>query len=1201
MLIESSIRTLSANIPADLLMELTPSVWSPGRALAHVQHIPEDSNRVESLLAIARKLPVADIPKALSIALDMGDQRARVDALVGLATLLDTDGQQEVLSELRDIKDDTVRRMALSRLMPHLGPGHQRECLHAVSDMANELERSMFLIRGYCLPTSLLEEVLTIAGGLKNERLRVGTAVRLTVKLPCPFSRAAYTSLDEVTDRLTRLRAEADLASYLPDHLGLELVWHQLIGGDFQPSGSAIVDFMLGVLPDGPDAQLCLSLKERITEAVRALSWSVPDDIALSSITVLEKCAEGLRAAMDQLDDKGQSSVRALSATRLLTAHALLGNLNSMAEHLRAFAIKEARSARDRHTSLRFLTNLTALLDDSTAAEVIGTILDELESIDEVDEQQEAAYTIANGLPKRFRELAWSRVGEMKRGAVSALVEDTLCRRWSAEGDEFEGDDSDRAAQPRDLRAVLLHLSERLPTESKELALKVAKELEAGSASGEACVPLSDALPCLWLQSARGGSGLNLRMQGSYFSVLADEMIDRCSMVAMSDATVDAKGLDALRSAGQAIRNLQAIGKESRTHAKATTELVGCLPARLRRQVVERTLSATREIGGRAVHAQAFVNVVRYVDTAQEGDAHTEAVARLQAIEEREYGHGGYEDILLDLIYQEHADTVPIGLEILKSEPDSWIRARILAYSAGALPVAMHGTVAEILSDVNDNAIHMAILAVPTFSDALKAIALSRLRRTVEARQRADLFSDLTICLPEELKRQATQEAIAAARLVSDGDRPFTLAHLAASLPEDKRNDVLVLAREPAEASSRAAALGQIVEFFPNEARAEIIREVLDLLSEIPDSWQRDSVLEDIAPHLPEPLFDPALTAARAIPERTYRAKSLCRLANHMPVPSRDDVYIEAFAIVEQVEEELTRVRGLIAISEWLPADKRGEAAKKAWQILRHPPDGPDDDARTRVSTLIRIVPFLPETEAAQAVHQAVKILEKMPEQERSHPAQDLRRALDERSRTESDNQPRRPNMAKGPKYRLQRELLARQLVEQLRGRSAPLGRAELRVILEAIESADESDNGYVLRQLLRLPCELAADTLEELLRAAQSIRWSWKKPPVYLEIAQRLSDKEKARVLCLALTAHDDPVMKAAIGMFADNWRRGDFRADAGRLLVPGLIRDLGKQTRAVCVRHLAVLAPIVAHLYGRKVSGEIFIALRSVTRWWP
>jgi hypothetical protein len=229
MLIESSILTLSANIPADLLMELTPGVWSSGHALAHVQHIPEDSNRVESLLAIARKLPAADIPKALSIALDVGDQRARVDALVGLAPLLDTDGQQEVLSEVRAITDETERRLALSRLMPRLAPCHQREYLHTVSDVANELDRSLFLIRASCLPTSLLEEVLTIAGGLENEQLRIGTAVRLSVRLPSPFSRAAYSSLNEVTDRLTRLRAEADLASFLPDHLGLELVCQRLI------------------------------------------------------------------------------------------------------------------------------------------------------------------------------------------------------------------------------------------------------------------------------------------------------------------------------------------------------------------------------------------------------------------------------------------------------------------------------------------------------------------------------------------------------------------------------------------------------------------------------------------------------------------------------------------------------------------------------------------------------------------------------------------------------------------------------------------------------------------------------------------------------------------------------------------------------------------------------------------------------------
>jgi hypothetical protein len=1197
MLIESSIRTLSANIPADLLMELTPDVWSPSRALAHVQHIPEDSNRVESLLAVARKVPAADMAKVLSIGMEIGDPTARVDALVGLAPMLDVDGQSEVLSELRAIPDESSRWPALSQLMPHLVPGLQRECLQTASALTNEVDRSLFLIRASCLPISLMEEVLTMAGTLKNERLRIGTAVRLAVGLPFPFSSAAYSHIDEVTDRLTRLRAEADLASHLPRHLGLELVWRRLIAGDFTPSGSAALDLFLRLLPDG-QKQLSNDLRERITEAVSALSWRVPNDVAMSSVAILERCDAFLREAVSTLDAESQSSVRALSAARLLTAHALLGNLDSLPEHLHATAIKEARAVEDLQTRLRFLTNVMALLDDSTSPGVIGTMLDELEAIDEVDEQQKAAYTIANGLPERWREVAMSKVGEMKNNVVAALVEDTLRRRWSQEGNELGGGHSSRDGAPRDLRAQLRHLSERLSAESKELALKVTSELEAGSAPEQACAPLLEALPRLWLRSTRAGFARGLKRS---LSSLSDELIDRASMAAMSDPTVDAKTLDALRSASQGMRNIQAIDKQGGTHAKALTELVGCLPARLRRQVVERTLSATRVIGGPAVNAQAFVSVVRYVDTARQDEAHTEAVSRLQAIEERKYGHGGYEEILLELIYQEPAAAVPVALGIVKSEPDSWIRARILAYGAGALPVETHEIAAEILSCVNDNAIHMAILAVPTLSDALKPVALARLGRTVEARQRADLFSDLTICLPEDLKRQAAQEALQAARLVNDGNRPYTLAHLAASLPEDERNHVLELAREPADASSRAAALGKLVEFFTDEARVEIVREVLRLLSEIPDSWQRDSVLTDVAPHLPEPMFDPALAAARAIPDPTYRAKSLCRVANHMTAPGRDNVYIEAFTIVENMGEDLARAHGLIEMSEVLPAHERDEAANKAWQILRQTQTDSDDNELARVYALIRIVPYLPEAEAAGAAHLAVKILGKMPEKERSHPAQNLRRALDERTRrTESSNQPPRPHVIEGPKYRSQRWLLARQVVERQRHRTAPLGPAELHNILEAIEAADEVDDGYVLRQLLRLPCKLATGTLEELLETAQSMRWSWKKPPVYLEIAQRLSDKEKARVLCLALTVHDDPAMKAPIQMFADNWRRDDFEPDAGRSLLPGLIRDLGKRPRAICLPHLAILAPIVAHLYGSKVTSEIFLALRSVTRWW-
>ena len=88
-------------------------------------------------------------------------------------------------------------------------------------------------------------------------------------------------------------------------------------------------------------------------------------------------------------------------------------------------------------------------------------------------------------------------------------------------------------------------------------------------------------------------------------SFLSDELIERASMAAMSDVAADAKSLDALRSAGQAIRDLQAIGKQDRMLAKAMTELVGSLPhscvdrsssERLQRRGRSEALPSTRRL-----------------------------------------------------------------------------------------------------------------------------------------------------------------------------------------------------------------------------------------------------------------------------------------------------------------------------------------------------------------------------------------------------------------------------------------------------------------------------------------------------------------------------------------------------------------------------------------------------------------------------
>src|SRR5262249_26690451 len=140
--------------------------------------------------------------------------------------------------------------------------------------------------------------------------------------------------------------------------------------------------------------------------------------------------------------------------------------------------------------------------------------------------------------------------------------------------------------------------------------------------------------------------------------------------VAISDAAIDPKTLTAARGTRLAVGDLRTIDERSRSSSKAIHALIARLPAHLREQVIKKTLAASRAIRDSNGHAHALVNLVRHVDRELHVEAHDEALARLQAIEERKSG-SGYEETLLEFIYQESAEYVPALLNVVRAGPDS--------------------------------------------------------------------------------------------------------------------------------------------------------------------------------------------------------------------------------------------------------------------------------------------------------------------------------------------------------------------------------------------------------------------------------------------------------------------------------------------------------------------------------------------------
>ncbi|MBC7242642.1 MAG: hypothetical protein H5T60_09380, partial [Anaerolineae bacterium] len=115
---------------------------------------------------------------------------------------------------------------------------------------------------------------------------------------------------------------------------------------------------------------------------------------------------------------------------------------------------------------------------------------------------------------------------------------------------------------------------------------------------------------------------------------------------------------------------------------------------------------------------------------------------------------------------------------------------------------------------------------------------------------RADALADLAPLLPPDLRTQALQEALAAARQIEDEDaRADALADLAPLLPPDLRTqalqETLAAARQIEDEDDRARALADLASGLAGLPRAELYalwRETLRVLA----ARRRRSLLSDL-------------------------------------------------------------------------------------------------------------------------------------------------------------------------------------------------------------------------------------------------------------------------------------------------------------------------------------------------------------------
>jgi len=150
-----------------------------------------------------------------------------------------------------------------------------------------------------------------------------------------------------------------------------------------------------------------------------------------------------------------------------------------------------------------------------------------------------------------------------------------------------------------------------------------------------------------------------------------------------------------------------------------------------------------------------------------------------------------------------------------------------------------------------------------------QAKALEVAREIEQEYYRVKMLWELAVYFPE-LK----EEAIEIARSIKEeGTRRRVLSDLLPQMPQQLISKVLDIAFSLPE-SQRFEPSRLLIATFPY-LLPELIVRVLEKICSMKDSYEKVNLLEELAPHLPSELIEPALNIARKIDDEWTQARAL--------------------------------------------------------------------------------------------------------------------------------------------------------------------------------------------------------------------------------------------------------------------------------------------------------------------------------------
>jgi Ubiquitin binding region len=314
-LVLSSIRSIGANTPWELLVATVKAGVLTYRQVAHWLEFQQPTDRAQALGALAPYLPAelrAEVlAEALAAARAIEDSGSRGSALGALAPYLPAALRAEVLAEAlaaaQAIGDHSARARALGALAPYLPVALRAEVLAEALAAARAIKdhsaraRALGALAPH-LPAELLAEALAAARTIENDYYRAQALGALAPYLPAEVLAEALAAAQAIEGHGERAQALGALASHLPAALQAEVLLEALAESraiEGHGERASALSWLVPHLPAKLQAEVLLEALEVLAVAwageSRYIRWEVFD--ALVPHLPAELLAEALAAA----------------------------------------------------------------------------------------------------------------------------------------------------------------------------------------------------------------------------------------------------------------------------------------------------------------------------------------------------------------------------------------------------------------------------------------------------------------------------------------------------------------------------------------------------------------------------------------------------------------------------------------------------------------------------------------------------------------------------------------------------------------------------------------------------------------------------------------------------------------------------------------------------------------------------------------